>query len=56
MNGHTIQFVLTRVRYIRDPLYEGICAGFGKIQGGQIYFCYTVKLAIAGFHIIGVPL
>ena len=23
MKGHTIQFVITRVRYIRDPLYGG---------------------------------
>ena len=56
MKGHTIKFVITRVRYIRDSLYEGICAGFGKIQGGQIYFYYTVKLVIAGIHIIGIPL
>ena len=56
MKGHTIQFVLTRVVIFRDSLYEGICMGFGKIQGGQIYFYYTVKLVIAGFHIIGVPL
>ena len=38
MKGHTIQFVITRVRYILDSLYEGICTGFGKIQGARYIF------------------
>ena len=38
MKGHTIQFVITRVRYIRTRYTEGICAGFGKIQGARYIF------------------
>ena len=38
MKGHTIQFVITRVRYILDSLYEGICTGSGKIQGARYIF------------------
>ena len=54
MTGHTIQFVITRVRYIRDSLYRGNLCGVRQNPRGQIYFCYTVKLVIAGFDIIGI--
>ena len=54
--GHTIQFVITRVGYIRDSLYRGNLCGIRQNPRGQIYFCYTVKLVIAVFHIIGIPL
>ena len=56
MKGHTVQFVIMRVRYIRDSLYGGNLCGIRQNPRGQIYFCYTVKLVIAGFHIIGIPL
>ena len=56
MKGHTIQSVIKRVRYIRDSLYRGNLCGVRQNPRGQIYFCYTVKLVIAGFHIIGIPL
>ena len=46
MKGHTIQFVLTRVRYIQDSLYEGICTGFSKIQGGQSYDYFKILYLI----------
>ena len=55
MKGHTIWFVITRVRYIQGSFYRGNLYGVRQNPRGQPYFCYTGKLVIAGFHIIGIP-
>ena len=44
MKGHTIQFVITRVRYIRDSLYTGFVIrrefvrGSAKSKGARYIF------------------
>ena len=46
MKGHTIQFVITRVRYIRDSLYTGLVIrrefvrGSAKSKGPDIFLLY----------------
>ena len=56
MRGHTIQFIITKVRYVRDSLYRGNLFDVRQNSRGQTYFSYTGKLVIAGFHIMGIPL
>ena len=41
MKGHTIQFVITRVRYIRDSLYGGNLYGVRQNpRGPDIFLLY----------------
>ena len=40
MKGHTIQIVITRVRYIRDSLYGGNLCGIRQNPRGHIILLY----------------
>ena len=40
MKGHTIQFVITRVRCIRDSLYGGNLCGIRQNPRGHIILLY----------------
>ena len=45
MKGHTIQFVITRVRYIRDSLYGGNLYGVRQNPRGPYIFLLYRKIS-----------
>ena len=45
MKGHTIQFVITRVRYIRDSLYGGNLYGVRQNPRGPDIFLLYRKIS-----------